>query len=67
MRKAEPDFEALRALDIELLNRQLVALLKGDEVERLLFSISTRGRENRTAGECACPSAASSSWRGYTG
>jgi uridine kinase len=35
--EGKPDFEALEALDVELLNKHLVALLAGEEVETPLF------------------------------
>ncbi len=45
----KPDFEALEALDVELLNRTLVALLRGEEVETPLFDFhgGVRKKEGR--------------------
>jgi uridine kinase len=46
--EGKPDFEALDALDVELLNKHLVALLAGEEVETPLFDFHVGAR--KTAG-----------------
>ncbi|HET6452751.1 MAG TPA: nucleoside kinase [Spirochaetia bacterium] len=47
--EGKPDFESLEALDVELLNRTLVALLRGDEAETPLFDFhaGVRKKEGR--------------------
>jgi len=47
--EGKPDFESLDALDVELLNRHLVALLKGDEVETPLFDFHVGARKSAGA------------------
>ena len=41
----KPDFESLDALDVELLNKHLVGLLKGEEVETPLFDFHAGKRK----------------------
>ena len=43
--EGKPDFEALQALDVDLLNEHLVGLLRGDEVETPLFDFHTGTRK----------------------
>ncbi len=43
--EGKPDFEALGALDVELLNRHLVDLLRGEEVETPLFDFHSGTRK----------------------
>ncbi|HET6487088.1 MAG TPA: nucleoside kinase [Spirochaetia bacterium] len=45
--EGRPDFEALSALDVELLNDHLVRLLSGQEVETPLFDFHTGSRKPR--------------------
>lgn len=40
-----PDLESIRALDVELFNKQLLSLLKGEEVELPVFNFITAFRE----------------------
>jgi uridine kinase len=41
----EYDFECLEALDVEFLNEQLVALFRGEEIERSTFDFKTGARK----------------------
>ena len=45
--EGKPDFESLGALDVELLNDQLVRLLRGEEVETPLFDFLSGSRKQR--------------------
>ncbi|MBE3065131.1 MAG: nucleoside kinase, partial [Spirochaetes bacterium] len=45
--QGKPDFESLGALDVELLNDQLVRLLRGEEVETPLFDFLSGSRKQR--------------------
>ena len=56
------DYESRCALDLELVNTQLQALLRGEEVE-LPASTSTSGRKSTRATNFASTSIPSSSWK----
>jgi uridine kinase len=43
--EGKPDFESLEALDVELLNKHLVGLLAGEEVETSLFDFHAGARK----------------------
>ncbi len=45
--KGEPDLEALEALDIPLLNKNLSSLLKGEETEIPVFNFKKGGRQEK--------------------
>lgn len=45
--EGKPDFESLGALDVQLLNRHLVTLMRGEEVETPLFDFLTGTRRDR--------------------
>jgi uridine kinase len=44
--KGEPDFECLEALDVELLNEQLLALFRNEEVELPIYDFKSGSRRN---------------------
>jgi uridine kinase len=46
--EGKPDFESLAALDVDLLNRHLVALLRGEEVDTPLYDFHTGRRREET-------------------